>query len=84
MNRLRYATVLERVPMKGRVLGYATLSDNEGMRHTFYEREFINKLPDLKAGDRVEIEYYSDRTRGNWYIKRDISDEVLDNEDDHA
>jgi hypothetical protein len=81
MNRHRYGTVTDVVPQEGRYRGYIVVSDNHGSLHYFYDAEFKNKFPELKQGDRIEIEYYSDHSRGNWYIKRIINDEVLDNDD---
>lgn len=83
-RRTRYATVTDVVPMEGRTRGYAKVLDAHATLHYFYDPEFLPRFPDLKAGDRIEIEYTSSPSRGGWHIVRVMNDEVLDNEDVYA
>lgn len=64
----RYGTVSRRTPMEGRKLGYVEVMDCYATMHIFYEREFINKFPDLSEGDTVKILYTSGPSRGGWHI----------------
>ncbi len=80
----RFGTVTEIVPMQGRTRGYATVMDETAMSHTFFDPQFLNKFPELKAGDRVKIVYTSGPSAGGWHIERIVNNEVLTDEENHA
>mgnify|MGYP007011963771 CR=1 FL=1 len=69
MSILRYATITDIVPNKGRTLGYVRALDEEATTH-YFNNGSLNGSQNrgLNVGDKVMIEYTSRPNFGCWCI----------------